>query len=610
MRHPHQHPDQLAFSSVSAEPNKLNGRNTAVDDDDRLRHSTEHVSRSASATMDCRRRKELGAFYTPRSLADLLVRWALPPGTKSVLDPACGDGVFLAASRDHLESAGLEDAVITGVDTNVGAITAARLALGPCGPAIHLVHSDFFQLRDGRHAGAPRGASYVDAVVGNPPYIRYQLIDADVRERALFRARELGVRLTQLSSLWAPFVVHAAKWLRPGGRMAFVLPAELLHSQYARPVRDFLLRAFQKVTVVTFENRVFPGALTEIILLLAEKGPPGTAGIKVISVQSLDDLPGVDDVDGLAFAQSAQAVDWSGLLSPSAASLLEKVALGDRFCTLGSIASVDVGSVTGNNDFFTLTAAELKGVGLPTSAIVPVVCKARDVGGAVYCRADHLATIDADRKAFLLALSDQDTEASLPASVRAYLATGRRLGVPGGYKCRVRRRWFAVPATGAPTAFLTYMSNEAPRLVMNRFGAWSTNTVHGVIGNPTALRWAAATFINTVTLVSVELSGRSYGGGVLKLEPTEAERVLVATNRQAAAVVSRRLKRADEMIRRGDLQTLRDENDALLWTDRQKEDLKELQQLYSYLRQRRQHRGDRPSVSPGSSSAQPILGAK
>ena len=607
MRHPRRHPDQLAFPSVSAEADRLNDEHAAVDGIDQLRHSTEHVSRSASAITDKRRKKELGAFYTPRSLADFLVRWALPPGAKSVLDPACGDGVFLAASRDHLNRGGVEDAFITGVDTNVGAIAAARAALGAGTPAIHLVHSDFFQLRDRHHGGVPRGATCVDAVVGNPPYIRYQLIDADVRERALFRARELGVRLTQLSSLWAPFVVHAAKWLHSGGRMAFVLPAELLHSQYARPVRDFLLRAFRKVTVVTFESRVFPGALTEIILRLAEKGPPGTAGIKVVSVQSLDSLPGLDDVDELAIKQSAQAVDWSGLLAPSAASLLQKTVLGDRFCTLGSIASVDVGSVTGSNDFFTLTAAELTHAGLPAEVIVPVVCKARDVVGAVYCRADHLATIDAGRKAFLLALSDQDSEASLPPAVKVYLATGRRLGVPEGYKCRVRRRWFAVPATGVPTAFLTYMSNDAPRLVMNELGAWSTNTVHGVVGNPRALRWAAATFINTVTLVSVELSGRSYGGGVLKLEPTEAERILVAGSRPAAAVVAHRLKRADQMVRSGDLQTLRDENDALLWTGRQKEHLQELRRLYSHLRQRRRRRGDRPS---GASSAQPVLGAR
>ena len=610
MRPPRHHPDQLTFSSVPAEEDTSGGRYATVDGGDPLRQSTEHVSRPACAITDSRRRKELGAFYTPRPLADFLVRWALPPGTKSVLDPACGDGVFLAASRDHLARARVEDASITGVDTNGAAITAARAALGKPGTGIHLVHSDFFQLRDGRHASTPPGAPHVDAVVGNPPYIRYQLIDADVRERALFRARDLGVHLTQLSSLWAPFVVHAAKWLRPGGRMALVLPAELLHSQYARPVRDFLLRAFCKVTVATFEDRVFPGALTEIILLLAEKGPPGTAGIKVVSVQSLDDLPGVEDVDARAIGQSAQAIDWSGLLAPKAASLLEELALGDQFCTLGSIASVDVGSVTGNNDFFTLTAAELRDAGLPATAIVPVVCKARDVGGAVYCRADHQATIDAGRKAFLLALSDQDTESSLPPVLKAYLASGRRLRVPDGYKCRVRRRWFAVPATGVPTAFLTYMSNDAPRLVMNKLGAWSTNTVHGVVGDPTDLRWTAATFINTVTLLSVELSGRSYGGGVLKLEPTEAERVLVAAARPAAAVVAQRLRHADELIRRGELDALRNENDALLWADRPNDCLEELQCLYSSLRQRRQRRGDRPSRSPEAGSAHTIVGAR
>jgi adenine-specific DNA-methyltransferase len=546
---------------------------------------------------DPTRQKELGAFYTPRTLADFLVQWALPQGAAAVLDPACGDGVFLAACRDRFAEIGAADPSIVGIDTDARAIAASRVALGGRHSGIQLLHSDFFQFRQGQHATRSKAATYVDAVVGNPPYVRYQLIDADVRERALFRAGEAGVRLTQLSSLWAPFVVHAARWLRPGGRMAFVLPAELLHAQYARPVREFLLRAFRNVTVITFEERVFPGALTEVVLLLADRGPPEASGIKVLSVQRLDDLPDVRDLDGQAVRRAAGIHDWSGLLAPAAAALLDEISTSERFATLGSIAEVDIGTVTGNNDFFTLTAEEFREAGLPRSAIVPVVCKARDVSGAIYTSADHAATMTQGRKGFLLALSDQVSESSLSATIRTYLARGRRLGVPGGYKCRVRRRWFSVPATGVPTAFLTYMANEAPRLVLNMCDAWSTNTVHGVTGDAGALRWAAAMFINTATLVSVELAGRSYGGGVLKLEPTEAERVLVATSGPSDAVVRKRLERADELLRAGDLKRLRDENDALLWNGEAQAPLKELRQLYSQLLRRRQRRGDKPAAA-------------
>jgi len=379
--------------------------------------------------------------------------------------------------------------------------------------------------------------------------------------------------------------------------MAFVLPAELLHAQYARPVREYLLKAFSRVTVVTFEERVFPGALTEVVLLLAEKGPPRADHIELVSVQRIADLPAVTDLAERAVKRTAGVHDWSGLLAPAVLTILDELSTGERFAPLGSIAEVDIGAVTGNNDFFTLTAEELQAAKLPRDSVVPVVCKARDISGAIYARADHSTAMALGRKGFLLTLSDQVSESSLAPTIRAYLARGHRLGVPDGYKCRVRRRWFSVPATGVPTAFLTYMSNEVPRLVLNKCNAWSTNTVHGVTGRIGELRWAVATFINTVTLASVELAGRSYGGGVLKLEPTEAERSLVAATQPPLALVLRRLARADELLRAGNIEQLRNENDALLWDGEPQGSLKDLRHLYEHLQNRRQRRGDKPAAA-------------
>ena len=82
--------------------------------------------------------------------------------------------------------------------------------------------------------------------------------DADVvaRDGARRAALAQGVGLTALASSWAAFVVHAVSFLAVGGRMGLVLPAELLSVNYAAPVREFLLRRFERVRLVLFDERV------------------------------------------------------------------------------------------------------------------------------------------------------------------------------------------------------------------------------------------------------------------------------------------------------------------------------------------------------------------
>jgi adenine-specific DNA methylase len=104
-----------------------------------------------------------------------------------------------------------------------------------------------------------------DAVVGNPPYIRYQQFSGLARTKSLEAALAQGVRLTGLASSWAAFVIHASNFLAPNGRLGLVLPAELLTVNYAAQVRRFLLKRFASVRLVMFERRVFPGVLARII---------------------------------------------------------------------------------------------------------------------------------------------------------------------------------------------------------------------------------------------------------------------------------------------------------------------------------------------------------
>src|SRR5688500_7629191 len=78
-------------------------------------------------------RKSRGAFFTPPAIAEFLAAWALASGPGArVLDPTCGDGVFLRAAGDTLRSMGgardLRQQVF-GVDVHAASLSAARSVL-------------------------------------------------------------------------------------------------------------------------------------------------------------------------------------------------------------------------------------------------------------------------------------------------------------------------------------------------------------------------------------------------------------------------------------------------------------------------------------------------
>ena len=114
-----------------------------------------------------------------------------------------------------------------------------------------------------------------------------------------------------------------------------------------------------------------------------------------------------------------------------------------------------------------------------------------------------------------------------------FLAAGEAAGVPAGYKCRIRREWWVVPSVWVPDGFMLRQISTHPRLVANRAGATSTDTVHrvrlraGAGGEGVRMEKAAVAAFNSVTFAFSETVGRSYGGGVLELEPSEAEELPV-----------------------------------------------------------------------------------
>jgi adenine-specific DNA-methyltransferase len=485
------------------------------------------------------RQKHFGAFYTPEAMAAVLVDWAVRERTDTVLDPSFGGLVFLGEADRRLRALGAErpERQLYGSDLDEQAFTEAA---DVAGHGATLVHRDFLRIAPGGRL-LPR----VSAVVGNPPYVRYQTF-REGREHGRVIAARHGVHLTRLASSWAPLLIHAADFVAPGGRLAQVLPAELIHAQYAEQVLGCICAGFSRVIVAMFDEHVFPGAQEEVVLLFAEGRDDGPApGVEVISSANLSDLQ-IPDAPGAAMHVSPEQKLLAGLLDPAAVATYDRLRTSDLTRLLGELASVDIGAVTGANDFFVRSASELAHV--PQDWLRPAISKAAHVPGARLSQSDVAAMDERGLPARLLVI---EPKAYAHTRVVAELiAQGERAGVHERYKCRIRSPWWSLPdsqVASPPHLFLTYMASEVPRLAVNEAQALSTNTVHGVrLQNGTDPACLAASFYSSLTMLSAELVGRSYGGGVLKLEPTEAERLVLP---RPSARHGRLLNAVDDSLR-------------------------------------------------------------
>lgn len=260
-------------------------------------------------------RKARGAFFTPDAMARFLVTWGVHRGNESILEPSCGDAVFLREAGLHL--AALRGKVperrqLVGVDLHEESVRIGQTALAEAGLSASLSAGDFF---DYRHEP-------VDVVLGNPPYVRYQDFTGPNRLAAVKAAMASGVRLSALASSWAHFTVHAASFLRPGGRMGLVLPAELLSANYAAPVRQFLLDRFTDVSLVLFTERVFPGVQEEVVLLMASGYNPtgmGADHFEIRQVDTLADLNTLASLDIPRWTPPQRSSKWTAAIGHSEA---------------------------------------------------------------------------------------------------------------------------------------------------------------------------------------------------------------------------------------------------------------------------------------------------
>ena len=398
-------------------------------------------------------------------------------------------------------------------------------------PAGNLISADFLGLEPGRDL------PHVSAVVGNPPYVRHHWIADSTRRLAADVAKSADATLARRASLWAYFIVHACRFVEAGGRMALLLPGSLLQADYAPAVLRHVENAFTDVVLVRVFERIFDDASEATVVLLASGAhAPASSTRRGTRLAAVNDLVGLEQFlaqlstettpVSISPRQIPGVPEWkSAVVSQRSLELIELILLDQNVSRLGDVARVALGTVTGANRFFVVSTADAERLGVAhwTSSVV---------GRSAWLRGPDLTeaaltSASADGCGRILQLPS-DLVVDGRTRLGRYIAQGRLDGLPNRWHCR-RDPWWSLGSIPTPDAFLPYMVGQPRGLALNSARASSTNTVHQVTwrdapDSALARSWALSTW-SVVGRVCAELFGRQYGGGVLKLELADAQRL-------------------------------------------------------------------------------------
>jgi len=509
-------------------------------------------------------RRRWGRFYTAPSGVDLVLQLCLRHASDRVLDPSCGAGVFLAraaAFKQRLDPTRDVKAIgdeLWGVEVDRDAVTEAAQNLQTQGLAAHIVHADFFTLD-------PADLPTFDCVVGNPPYTRQEWMRelAPGGDKSVLISRALGggalgsavlpsaARLTRRASLHAYFFVHAARFLREGGRLGFITSNSWLDVDYGTGLQAFLLNNFRIVTVVesqverwfadadvntclvSLERCADPGARDdnrvrfvqlcrplqdESLCELADQISNATDGERAdlqVRTARQGDLRQQKPVFGAAVADS-RAHRWGALLRAPQVYLDALDRNRDRLVPLKALARIRRGYTAGANEFFYLDRATAAEWNIEAEFLRPILKSPRD------CASLSVDPAALPLQAFVVHRGKRSLAGT---NALRYIVWGELRGFHTRPTCAARDRWYDIgERPPAQLAWIKGVWNRhfCPLLPSEHIAL--DQQVYGVELLEPALRKVIAALLNsTWAALCTEMGGRvNFGEGILWIAAYEA----------------------------------------------------------------------------------------
>ena len=467
---------------------------------------------------DSSEQKLRGAYYTPLQLANAMVGLVASHNITNVLEPSCGDGVFIDSLSSMNMLKDIESVTAVEIETDESEKVRNNYTNNT---NIHVLNEDFFDFYQRVY-----GKQSFDLILGNPPYIRYQYLTEEQREIQSSILTSHGMKSNKLINAWVAFLVACVQLLSDNGKVSFVIPAEILQVAYAEDLRLFLSNQLSKITLLTFEQLVFPGIEQEILVFIGEKGGE-EKGIRILELSNLEDFKKLDlSSNGFQKLKHVKEKWTKYFVSAEEIKVIQSIREDKRFRKFSELALINVGITTGNNTYFSVDKDTSDSYDL-SSVTLPLIGRSSHAHGIYFTESDWQKNINAGKRAMLISFPDIPYE-DYPTKHREYIELGEKNKENKGYKCSIRDRWYIVPSVWVPDAFFLRRNNLYPKFVLNRCNAVSTDTMHRIKFNEGInTENLLLSYYNSISFAFTEICGRSYGGGVLEILPGEVGNIML-----------------------------------------------------------------------------------
>jgi adenine-specific DNA-methyltransferase len=472
-------------------------------------------------------RNKLGQFATPASLASDIVRHALSLLGQDrrirFLEPGFGTGAFYSALLQSVPAPRIEAA--TGYEIDARYVESIAPLWNGTGLQLH--QADFTK------AEPPEmEAGKYDFVVCNPPYVRHHHLDSSQKqELQAIVSQRLKFQMNGLSGLYTYFMVLSQAWMSRGGIGAWLVPSEFMDVNYGRKVKEFLANRVTLNRIHRFDpNEVqFEDALVSSVVVFFTNASPSDNHQVEFSFGGTLDEPKVSTLVGLD--QLRKIPKWTHL---------RRLAVENDHDggpgTLADLFTIKRGLATGCNSFFVLTSDQVQRHGLPKEFLQPILPSPRELENNEILADDSGEPSIPKRRYLLHCDLPEERLRAEHESLWRYLEHGLEEGIHERYLCRHREPWYSQEKRPPAPFLCTYMGrptarSDSPfRFILNHSQATAANVYLMLYPKPrlaTLLQrepetsraiWKALSSVTSESLIG---HGRTYGGGLHKLEPKE-----------------------------------------------------------------------------------------
>lgn len=468
-------------------------------------------------------RNKLGQYATPRLLADELLAYAKSlTGNRKVkfIDPAFGTGSFYTACINAYGNN------CTGVGFEIDeAYYKGAFDVWKDTPSLTIKNADFTK-------EVPKDYRPFDLLVCNPPYSRHHHLNNDTKQRiqAMIKA-SLGFKVSGLAGLHFYFMLLAHEWMAENGIGIWLVPSEIVEVNYGKYIRKYLLENVDLLRIHFFEQSdvQFDDALVSSCVIVFKKASAKADSMVHVTVGDFA-APTAE----YRTEKSGLPVDkkWSKhmLTHPHNA----EATTNSAPTKLGELFNIKRGIATGDNGFFILDRDKAEALAIPRQYLQNIVPSSRHLKGDVI-KLDKDGYLDTEKQLVLLNISLplDEIKAKYP-KLHTYLQEGIARGVNKGYLASKRNPWYSQEQRHAPKYFVRYMNRErkvttenSMIFIKNESDAIATNSYLMLYEKPKELFASEYDDSSIWRYLAKGLDrslyrfGRTYGGGLVKFEPSE-----------------------------------------------------------------------------------------